>query len=102
LKHLVSAFLLSIVAATPVLADPCDTLIDVTQSALSEAGISETQRSQLEGILNAGKAAKASGDVSSCEAAMTSSILKSEEQISPMPSLGPGGGHKCNKSLNTV
>jgi hypothetical protein len=103
MKHLVSALALTIIVATPAVADPCDTLIDVTQSALSDVSISDAQRSQLEGILNAGKAAKASGDISACESAMTSSTLKPEDQMSPMPSLGPGGlGHRCNKSQNTV
>lgn len=105
MKHLVSACMLSLFIATPAVADPCDTLIDVTRSALSNAGISVDERSQLEGILNAGEAAKASGDVLACEAALTSTTMKPEEPMSPMPSLGgPGGpgGHKCNKSLNTV
>jgi hypothetical protein len=85
-------------------ADPCDTLIDMTNDALSAPNISGNERSQLEAILNVGRTAKAAGDVQACEAAMTSTTDGAAPPMS-VPNLGsPGGarGHKCEKSLNTV
>lgn len=97
MKRLLPSLFVLAVFATPALADPCDTLINMTRSAMEAPGISADERSQLEGILNAGEAAKASGDLSLCEAAMTSTPGK-------LPSSMPPGrdGRSCKKSLNTV
>jgi hypothetical protein len=82
-------------------ADPCDTLIDITQSQLSQPDLSVDQKTVLESILNAGRAAKSSGDVAACEAAMTSSMDNAAPKMS-VPTGEGAGGHKCSKSMNTV
>jgi hypothetical protein len=97
MKRLLSALLFSIPLAGPVYADACDALINTAQSALASPNLPATQRSELEALINAGRAAKASGDIKSCEAAMTSTPGK-------LPQSRPSGrgDHECERSLNTV
>ena len=101
MRVLPAAFVLVALSTGAAIADPCDTLIDSTNSALSAPGISADVRTQLESILNAGKAAKASGDLAACEAAMTSTTDGIVPKMST-PDMGGPGGHRCSKSLNTV
>jgi hypothetical protein len=97
MKRLLSALLFSIAFASPVYADACDALINTAQSALTSPNLPANQRSELEALINAGRAAKASGDIKSCEAAMTSTPGK-------LPQSRPSGrgDHECERSLNTV
>jgi hypothetical protein len=90
-----------LLTGTVAAADPCDTLIDITQSQLSQPGLSVDDKTTLESILNAGQAAKSSGDHAACEAAMTSSMDNAAPPMSIPMRDGPGG-HGCSKSLNTV
>lgn len=97
MTRLLSALILSILLACPVYADACDSLISTAQSALASPGLPAAQRSELEALINQGRAAKASGDIKTCEAAMTSTPGK-------LPQSLPSGrdGHECERSLNTV
>jgi hypothetical protein len=97
MKRLLSVLVLCIPLASPAFADACDSLISSAQSALAAPGLSATQRSDLEALLNAGRAAKAAGNLASCEAAMTSTPGQ-------LPQSRPTGrgDHECERSLNTV
>jgi hypothetical protein len=74
----------------PARADSCDTLISTLESNLANPGASQFSVDQLQRLLEAGRAAKAAGNIKACEAAMSS------------PTATPPGGHKCEKSQNTV
>jgi hypothetical protein len=79
-------------AATPALADACDTLIAQAQGQMSLPSTTPTQKSQLEALLQAGRAAKAAGNVMACQNALQS----------PAPFRDPSKGRDCNETPDTV
>lgn len=76
--------------APPALADSCDDLIRSLEGAISLPGSSAADMDQLKSLLEASRAAKAKGDLQSCEAAMTGGMR------SPMPQ--GRRGHDCEKT----
>jgi hypothetical protein len=77
---------------SPAYADACDTLISTLENGLANPGSTPFSKEQLERLLEAGRAAKQSGNVQACESAMTS----------PAPASPTQGGKDCEKSQNTV
>ena len=67
-----TALVLSALAA-PAHADACDTLISTLENGLANPGSTPFSKEQLERLLEAGRAAKQSGNTQACEAAMSSS-----------------------------
>ena len=84
--------LLALGFATQARADACDTLISTMENGLANPGSTPFSKEQLEKLLEAGRAAKQSGNLQACESAMSS----------PVPANPPGGGRDCEKSQNTV
>jgi hypothetical protein len=78
--------------AAPAQADACDTLISTLENGLANPGSTPFSKEQLERLLDAGRAAKQTGNVQACEAAMSS----------PAPASPTRGGKDCEKSQNTV
>ncbi len=91
MKPLLLSFVLMF-AATPALADACDTLIAQAQGQMSLPSTTPTQKSQLEALLQAGRAAKAAGNVMACQNALQS----------PGPFRDPSKGRDCNETPDTV
>lgn len=86
------AALLLIAAASPAAADACDTLIAQAQGQMSSPSTSSAQKSQLEALLQAGRAAKAAGNVMACQNALQSQ----------RPFRDPSKGHDCEETPDTV
>ncbi len=84
--------LLLLAAATPAAADACDTLIQSTQGALNNPATPPAQKSYLESLLQAGREAKAAGNVNACQSALQSQS----------PFRDPSKGHDCEKTPDTV
>ena len=90
------ALLLISSLTSPALADACDTLISTVENGLANPASTPFSKEQLDRLLEAGRAAKQSGNLQACEAAMQS------------PAPGKSGGNpgtrekKCDKTPNTV
>jgi hypothetical protein len=93
MKRVVLLTTLVFLPCSEAMADACDDLISAAQGALAQSSPSPEAKSQLEGLLEFGRSAKAKGDIASCEAATTGSLQ------SPAPS---GRSHKCENSEQTV
>ena len=91
IRPLFAALLLGL-AAGPAMADACDTLIDAAQGALASPSATPAQKSYLEELLKAGRAAKAAGNVQACQNALQS----------PRPFRDPSKGRDCNETPDTV
>jgi|JI10StandDraft_1071094.scaffolds.fasta_scaffold597811_2 hypothetical protein len=78
--------------ATPALADACDTLIAQAQGQMSSPSTTPAQKSQLEALLQAGRAAKAAGNVLACQNALQSQ----------RPFRDPSKGRDCEETPDTV
>ena len=78
--------------ATPALADACDTLIAQAQGQMSLPATTPSQKSQLEALLQAGRVAKAAGNINACQNALQSRG----------PFRDPSKGHDCEKTPDTV
>lgn len=83
-------------AATPAFADACDTLIAQAQGQMSLPSTTPSQKSQLEALLQAGRAAKAAGNINACQNALQS------PQPGQSPFRDPSKGHDCEQTPDTV
>ena len=96
MTKLLAAILLLASLVSQVQADACDTLIATVEGGIANPGSTPFSKEQLDRLLEAGRAAKQSGNLLACEAAMQS------------PAPGGAGGNpgtlekKCDKTPNTV
>lgn len=81
-----------LLAPSAALADACDTLIQSAQGALNNPATPPAQKSTLEALLQAGRAAKAAGNINACQNALQSRS----------PFRDPSKGHDCEKTPDTV
>lgn len=79
-------------AATPAFADACDTLIAQAQGQMSLPSTTPAQRTYLEALLQASRAAKAEGNIQACQNALQN----------PAPFRDPSKGRDCNETPDTV
>ena len=91
-NRLALAALVLLSAAGPAAADACDTLIGAAQGALSNPAATPAQKSYLEELLKAGRAAKAANNVQACQNALQS----------PRPFRDPSKGRDYNETPDTV
>lgn len=92
MKTVLAVCLFLAAGAAPAFADACDTLIDATQSALSNPSLPAGQKSVLEELLKAGRAAKAAGNINACQSALQSQ----------RPFRDPSRGRDCAETPDTV
>jgi hypothetical protein len=77
--------------ALPAQADSCDDLVQALELAISEPGIAEAAKSDLQGMMSTARDAKSKGDAQACE-----TELQAFTQ-SPLPNLG-SPTKDCNKN----
>jgi hypothetical protein len=92
LRPLLLSALFLLPTAPAALADACDTLISSAEGALADPSITPAEKSVIESLLQAGRDAKASGNVQACQNALQS----------PRPFRDPSKGRDCNETPDTV